>query len=88
MKIGDLVTLSAVGKGQDQNLVAACAQFGMVIEITDDKNHGEKAASTHRCVKPLIKVKWFFARTHSIQNQRTQHHWRYEIKKLKAKPKQ
>ena len=88
MKIGDLVTLSAAGKGQDQNLVAECAQFGMIIEITDDYYHGEKAASTHRCVKPLIKVKWFFSRTHSIQSERTQHHWRYEIKKLKAKPKQ
>ena len=88
MKIGDLVTLSAAGKGQDQNLVAECAQFGMIIEITDDYYRGEKATSTHRCVKPLIKVKWFFSRTHSIQSQRTQHHWRYEIKKLKVKPKQ
>jgi len=88
MKIGDLVTLSAAGKGQDQNLVAECAQFGMIIEITDDKNRGRKAGSTYSCTKPLIKVKWFFAKTHSIQNQRTQHHWRYEIKKLKAKPKQ
>ena len=43
MKIGDLVTLSAAGKGQDQNLVAECAQFGMIIEITDDKNRGRAA---------------------------------------------
>ena len=88
MKIGDLVTLSAVGKGQDQNLLPRTAKFGVIIEITDDKNRGRKAGSTYSCTKPLIKVKWFFAKTHSIQNQRTQHHWRYEIKKLKAKPKQ
>jgi len=87
MKIGDLVTLSAVGKDQDQNLIPSLAQFGMVIEITDDKNQGRTAGSTYSCTKPLIKVKWFYTRT-QMMNERTQHHWRYEIKKLKAKPKQ
>ena len=87
MKIGDLVTLSAVGKDQDQNLIPSLAQFGMVIEITDDKNRGRTAGSTYSCTKPLIKVKWFYTRT-QMMNERTQHHWRYEIKKLKAKPKQ
>ena len=37
--------------------------------------------------KAAYRVKWFFARTHSIQRHRP-YHWRYEIKKLKAKPKQ
>ena len=87
MKIGDLVTLSAVGKDQDQNLIPSLAQFGMVIEITDDKNRGRTAGSTYSCTKPLIKVKWFYTRT-QMMNERTQHHWRYEIKKLKVKPKQ
>ena len=87
MKIGDLVTLSAVGKDQHQNLIPSLAQFGMVIEITDDKNQGRTAGSTYSCTKPLIKVKWFYTRT-QMMNERTQHHWRYEIKKLKAKPKQ
>ena len=87
MKIGDLVTLSARGKDQDQNLIPSLAQFGMVIEITDDKNQGRTAGSTYSCTKPLIKVKWFYTRT-QMMNERTQHHWRYEIKKLKAKPKQ
>lgn len=88
MKLGDLVTLSAAGKGQDQNLVAECAQFGMIIGIRDEYSRRTERTTTYGCVKPLIEVRWFFARTHSIQNQRTQHHWRYEIKKLKAKPKQ
>ena len=88
MKIGDLVTLSAAGKGQDQNMVAECAQFGMIIRIRDEYSHRTERTTTYGCVKPLIEVRWFFARTHSIQRQRTQQHWRYEIKKLKVKPKQ
>ena len=88
MKLGDLVTLSAAGKGQDQNMVARCAKFGMVIGIRDENSHRTERTTTYGCTKPLIEVKWFFARTHSIQRERRQHHWRYEIKKLKAKPKQ
>ena len=88
MKLGDLVTLSAAGINQDQNMVARCAQFGMVIGIRDEYAHRIDRTTTYGCVKPLIEVKWFFARTHSIQRERRQHHWRYEIKKLKAKPKQ
>ena len=88
MKLGDLVTLSAAGKGQDQNLVASCAKFGMIIGIRDEYHHRTERTTTYGCKKPLIEVKWFFARTHSIQRERRQHHWRYEIKKLKAKPKQ
>ena len=88
MKLGDLVTLSAAGINQDQNMVARCAQFGMVIGIRDEYAHRIERTTTYGCVKPLIEVKWFFARTHSIQRERRQHHWRYEIKKLKAKPKQ
>lgn len=88
MRIGDLVTLSAAGKGQDQNMVAKWAKFGMIIKIRDESYRGKDFNTTYACKKPLIEVRWFFARTHSIQSQRTQHHWRYEIKKLKAKPKQ
>ena len=88
MKLGDLVTLSAAGINQDQNMVARCAKFGMVIGIRDEYAHRIDRTTTYGCVKPLIEVKWFFARTHSIQRERRQHHWRYEIKKLKAKPKQ
>ena len=39
MKLGDLVTLSAAGKDQDQNMVARCAKFGMVIGIRDEYSH-------------------------------------------------
>ena len=88
MKVGDLVTLSAAGIDQDQNMVARCAKFGMVIGIRDEYHHRTERTTTYGCKKPLIEVKWFFARTHSIQRERRQHHWRYEIKKLKAKPKQ
>ena len=87
MKIGDLVTLSAAGKDQDQNMVAKCAQFGMVIEITDDKNQGRTAGSTYSCTKPLIKVMWHYSST-SVRYSQYHYHWRYEIKKLKVKPKQ
>ena len=88
MKVGDLVTLSSRGKKQDQNMVAQCAQFGMIIGIRDEDTPRTERTTTYGCTKPLIEVKWFFARTHSIQSQRTQHHWRYEIKKLKAQSKQ
>ena len=88
MKLGDLVTLSAAGNGQDQNMMAGYAMFGMIVGIRDEYSHRTERTTTRGCVKPLIEVKWFFARTHSIQRERRQHHWRYEIKKLKAKPKQ
>ena len=88
MKLGDLVTLSAAGSGQDQNMMADYAMFGMIVGIRDENSHRTERTTTYGCTKPLIEVKWFFARTHSIQRERRQHHWRYEIKKLKAKPKQ
>ena len=87
MKVGDLVTLSAAGKDQDQNMVARCAKFGMVIGIRDEYSHRTERTTTYGCKKPLIEVKWFFSPKKNFSNRR-QHHWRYEIKKLKAKPKQ
>lgn len=87
MKIGDLVTLSAAGKGQDQNLMASVAKFGMIIEIRDDNYRGEERRTTYACSKPLIKVRWFYS-PKTYRGERSQHHWRYEIKKLKVKPKQ
>lgn len=87
MKIGDLVTLSAAGKGQDQNLLPRTAKFGVIIEITDGKNQGRSSGSTYSCTKPLIKVMWHYPST-SVRYSHYHYHWRYEIKKLKAKPKQ
>tara|TARA_Y100000114_G_C11592390_1_gene246390 strand:+ start:374 stop:637 length:264 start_codon:yes stop_codon:yes gene_type:complete len=87
MKVGDLVTLSAAGSGQDQNMIAKYASFGMVMKITDKAYYGEQFNTTYACKKPLIEVKWFFSPKKNFSN-RKQHHWRYEIKKLKAKPKQ
>ena len=88
MKLGDLVTLSAAGKGQDQNMVAQCAKFGMIIGIRDDNHHRTERTTTYGCKKPLIEVKWFFNKKRWSFGNRRQQHWRYEIKKLKAKPKQ
>jgi len=87
MKIGDLVTLSAAGKNQNQNLMASIAKFGMIMKITDDNYRGEERRSTYACKKPLIEVKWFYS-PKTYKGERKQHHWRYEIKKLKVKPKQ
>ena len=36
MKIGDLVTLSAAGSNQDQNMIAFHATFGMIMKIKDE----------------------------------------------------
>ena len=88
MKIGDLVTLSAAGSNQDQNMIANCAQFGMIMSIRDDRHHRNRRTTTYGCTKPLIEVKWFFNKKRYNFTDRQQHHWRYEIKKLKAKPKQ
>ena len=87
MKIGDLVTLSAAGSNQDQNMIAFHATFGMIMKIKDEGYRGEEFNTTYGCKKPLIEVKWFFSSKKNFSNRR-QHHWRYEIKKLKAKPKQ
>lgn len=87
MKLGDLVTLSAAGQDQDQNMMASVAKFGMIVEITDDKSCDAPVRSTHSCSKPLIKVRWFYS-PKTYRGERYQHHWRYEIKKLKVKPKQ
>ena len=87
MRVGDLVTLSAAGSNQDQNTIANYATFGMVMKITDKAYYGEEFNTTYACKKPLIEVKWFFSPKKNFSN-RKQHHWRYEIKKLKAKPKQ
>ena len=88
MKIGDLVTLSAAGSNQDQNMIPNYATFGMVMKITDKAYYGEEFNTTYPCKKPLIEVKWFFNNKRYNFSDRRQHHWRYEIKKLKAKPKQ
>jgi len=87
MRVGDLVTLSAAGSNQDQNMIAFHATFGMVMKITDKAYYGEEFNTTYGCKKPLIEVKWFFSPKKNFSNRR-QHHWRYEIKKLRAKPKQ
>jgi hypothetical protein len=87
MKVGDLVTLSAAGSNQDQNMIAFHAIFGMITKIRDESYRGEDFNTTYGCKKPLIEVKWFFSPKKNFSN-RKQHHWRYEIKKLKAKPKQ
>ena len=87
MKVGDLVTLSAAGSNQDQNMIAFHATFGMIMKIKDEGYRGEEFNTTYGCKKPLIEVKWFFSPKKNFSNRR-QHHWRYEIKKLKAKPKQ
>ena len=86
MKIGDLVTLSAAGSNQDQNMIVWHATFGMITKIRDDSYRGKDFNTTYGCKKPLIEVQWFFAKKNF--SNRKQHHWRYEIKKLKAKPKQ
>lgn len=88
MKLGDLVTLSAAGKDQDQNLIASHAQFGMITRIRDNHQRATNRTTTYGCTKPLIEVQWFFDKKRSSFSNRKQHHWRYEIKKLKAKPKQ
>ena len=87
MKIGDLVTLSAAGSNQDQNMIVFHATFGMIMKIKDEGYRGKDFNTTYGCKKPLIEVKWFFSPKKNFSNRR-QHHWRYEIKKLKAKPKQ
>ena len=87
MKVGDLVTLSAAGSNQDQNMIAFHATFGMITKIRDDSYRGKDFNTTYGCKKPLIEVQWFFSPKKNFSN-RKQHHWRYEIKKLKAKPKQ
>ena len=87
MKIGDLVTLSAAGSNQDQNMLVWHATFGMITKIRDDSYRGKDFNTTYGCKKPLIEVQWFFSAKRNFSN-RKQHHWRYEIKKLKAKPKQ
>ena len=88
MKLGDLVTLSAAGNGQDQNMMANHAMFGMIMKIKDEGYRGKDFNTTYGCKKPLIEVKWFFNKKRWSFGNRRQHHWRYEIKKLKAKPKQ
>ena len=88
MKLGDLVTLSAAGSGQDQNMMADYAMFGMIVGIRDENSHRTERTTTYGCKKPLIEVKWFFNKKRWSFDNRRQHHWRYEIKKLKAKPKQ
>ena len=87
MKVGDLVTLSAAGSNQDQNMIAFHATFGMITKIRDHSYRGKDFNTTYGCKKPLIEVQWFFSPKKNFSN-RKQHHWRYEIKKLKAKPKQ
>ena len=88
MKLGDLVTLSAAGSNQDQNMIANYATFGMIMKIKDEGYRGKDFNTTYPCKKPLIEVKWFFDKKRCSFSNRKQHHWRYEIKKLKAKPKQ
>ena len=88
MKLGDLVTLSAAGNGQDQNMMANRAMFGMIVKIRDENSHRTERTTTYGCKKPLIEVKWFFNKKRWSFSYKKQHHWRYEIKKLKAKPKQ
>ena len=87
MKIGDLVTLSAAGSNQDQNMIAFHATFGMIMKIKDQGCGNKGFNTTYACKKPLIEVKWFFSPKRNFSNRRQQH-WRYEIKKLKVKPKQ
>jgi len=87
MKVGDLVTLSSRGKKQDQNRVTRTAKFGMIMEIRD--NDGTRHTSTDNCTKPLIRVKWHYPEgAHIGRYSEYYHHWRYEIKKLKAQSKQ
>ena len=88
MRIGDLVTLSAAGSNQDQNMIVSRAQFGMIMRIREDRHHRNDRTTTYGCTKPLIEVKWFFNKKRCSFSNRKQQHWRYEIKKLKAKPKQ
>jgi hypothetical protein len=88
MKLGDLVTLSAAGSNQDQNMIALHATFGMITRIRDNHQRATNRTTTYGCTKPLIEVQWFFDKKRSSFSNRKQHHWRYEIKKLKAKPKQ
>ena len=87
MKIGDLVTLSAAGSNQDQNMIPSRAQFGMIMSIRDDRHHRARRTTTYGCTKPLIEVKWFFDKKKCSFSNRRQQHWRYEIKTLKANPK-
>ena len=83
MKVGDLVTLSAAGSGQEQNMIANYATFGMIMKI---KEGSISFKTTYNCKKPLIEVKWFFSPKKRFSD-RKQHHWRYEIKKLKKNKK-
>ena len=61
MKIGDLVTLSAAGNNQDQNMLVWHATFGMITKIRDDSYRGKDFNTTYGCKKPLIEVQWFFS---------------------------
>ena len=91
MKIGDLVTLSATGKKQHQNALAKCAAFGIIVKVED---HGTcrpcfNPTSTENCIKPMLIVDWWYSsKNWRGKKIRQQNHLRYEIKKLKAKPKQ
>tara|TARA_A100001515_G_scaffold144124_2_gene147246 strand:- start:471 stop:737 length:267 start_codon:yes stop_codon:yes gene_type:complete len=86
MKVGDLVTLSAAGSGQEQNMIANYATFGMIMKIKDEGCYSKCFKTTYNCKKPLIEVKWFFSPKKRFSD-RKQHHWRYEIKKLKKNKK-
>ena len=86
MKLGDLVTLSATGQNQRQNWLPRTAKFGMIMEIIDHPT-GTRYPNARNCTKPLIKVKWYYPDTSAGYSQ-YHCHWRYEIKKLKAQPKQ
>ena len=86
MKVGDLVTLSATGKKQDQNWVTRTAKFGMIEEIIEHGD-GTRHPNARDCTKPLIKVKWYYPET-TARTTQYHCHWRYEIKKLKAQSKQ
>ena len=48
MKIGDLVTLSAAGSNQDQNMLVWHATFGMITKIRDDSYRGKDFNTTYR----------------------------------------
>jgi|TARA_R110000868_G_scaffold63166_2_gene190365 hypothetical protein len=80
MKIGDLVTLSAAGKKQNQNgLVKQISNFGIVVRID---NHGDSTEA-----KPFYRVNWFIqsgiVSPHYSRLLSKYGHWRYEIKKYK-----
>ena len=82
MKVGDLVTLSAAGRKQNQNgLVKQISDFGIVVRID---SHMEREFTEE---KPFYRVNWFIrsgvVSPHYSRLLSKYGHWRYEIKKYK-----